>query len=141
MDDSMHNGNPDDSFNPFDPAEPRRDEALGALLRRATGDVPMSAVDWDGLASRITRALPARTASTWWSYAERWERRMLPLALAASLVGAFALWNSGTPEASAQVASADLVADVVQGTPAEDAALDFARTVTVEMSLADAGME
>ena len=139
----MHNGHTDDPFNPFDPAEPARDEALGALLRRATGDVPMSAVDWDGLATRITRALP-RPASPWWSYAERWERRMLPLALAASLLGAFALWNSGTigaPAAGTQIASVDLVADLVEGTPADDVALSFARSVTAEMRLVDSGAE
>jgi hypothetical protein len=144
MDDSMHNGQDGDPFNPFDPAEPRRDEALGALLRRATGDVPVGAVDWDGLASRITRALPQRAASTWWSYAERWERRMLPLALAASLLGAFALWNSGTigaPSPVTQIASIDLVADVVEGAPADDVALTFARSVTAEMRLVESGSE
>ena len=141
----MHNRPADESFNPFYPAEPRRDEALGALLRRAAGDVPVGAVDWDGLASRISRALPPRAASAWWSYAERWERRMLPLALAASLLGAFALWNSGTvggtPAPVAQIASVDLVADVVEGTPANDVALDFARAVTAELRLAESGSE
>jgi hypothetical protein len=140
MDDSMHN----DPINPFDPAEPRRDEELAALLRRATGDVPMGAVDWDALASRIARSIPARAASTWWSYAERWERRMLPLAFAASLVGAIALWNSAVPAPSVVVAQAtptDILSDVVQGAPTDDAALRFARTVTSEMTIADAGTE
>jgi hypothetical protein len=140
MDDSMHS----DPINPFDPAEPKRDEALAALIRRATGDVPVSAVNWDALATRISRSIPARAASTWWSYAERWERRMLPLALAASLVGAIALWNSGEPIASsvvAQVTSTDILSDVLQGAPTDDAALRFARTVTSEMTIADAGAE
>jgi hypothetical protein len=140
MDDSMHN----DPINPFDPAEPRRDEQLAALLRQATGDVPVSAVDWDALATRISRAIPSRTASTWRSYAERWERRMLPLALAASLVGAFALWNSAEPTASTVVAQAtvtDILSDVVQGAPTDDAALQYARTVTSEMTIADSGTE
>jgi hypothetical protein len=140
MDDSMHN----DPINPFDPAEPRRDEELAALLRRATGDVPVSAVDWEALASRISRAIPARVASTWWSYAERWERRMLPLALAASLLGAIALWNSTQPASStvmAQVTSTDILSDVVHGAPMDDAALRYARTITSEMTIADAGTE
>ena len=139
----MHN----DPINPFDPAEPRRDEELAALLRRATGDVPVSAVDWDALATRISRAIPApaRVASTWWSYAERWERRMLPLALAASLVGAVALWKIAEPAAQgtvvAQVTSTDLLSDVVQGAETADVALRYARTVTSEMTIADAGTE
>ncbi|HEV7994297.1 MAG TPA: hypothetical protein VGP25_20905 [Gemmatimonadaceae bacterium] len=133
-----------DPINPFDPAEPRRDEQLAALLRQATGDVPVSAVDWDALATRIARAIPSRAAATWWSYAERWERRMLPLAIAASLVGAIALWNSTAPATSvivAQVSSTDILSDVVQGTPTELAALRYARTVTPEMTIADAGPE
>jgi hypothetical protein len=141
MDDPMHN----DPINPFDPAEPRRDEELAALLRTVTGDVPMRAVDWDALASRISRSIPSRTAATWWSYAQRWERRMLPLALAASLVGAVALWNtSSEPAASAMVAqigSADIVEDFVHGTPVEDAARTYARSVTSEMTIADTGTE
>ncbi|MEO8562834.1 MAG: hypothetical protein ABI601_12205 [bacterium] len=133
-----------DPINPFDPAEPTRDEALAALLRRATGDVPVRAVDWDALALRISRSIPARSAGTWWSYAARWERRMLPLALAASLVGAIALWNSGDPTAStvvAQASSLDAVTEFVQGAPAEDAALTFARSITSEMTIADSGAE
>jgi hypothetical protein len=126
-----------DAFNPFAPADPPRDEALAALLRRAEGDVPVRAVDWDALAARIARALPARATTAWWSYADRWSRRMLPLAVAASLVGAFALWEAGEP--SGTVASSatmsDVVADLVQGAPVEDAARSFARTVTADVSL------
>jgi len=134
-----------DPINPFDPAEPRRDVELAALLRRVTGDVPVGAVNWDALATRIARGIPARTASTWRSYAERWERRMLPLAFAASLVGAVALWKIAEPSAPAtvvaQVTSTDLLSDVVQGAPTEDVALRYARTVTSEMTIADAGTE
>jgi hypothetical protein len=140
MDDSMTN----DSINPFDPTEPARDERLAALLREATGDVPTHAVNWDALASRIARSIPQRAASTWWSYAERWERRMLPLAFAASLLGAIALWNIAEPSAPAavtQVATTDIFADVLQGAPTDDAALRYARTVTSEMTIADAGTE
>ena len=119
MDDSMHSDQSDDSsFNPFDPAEPPRDEALAALLRQATGDVPAGSVDWDALASRISRALPARATPTWWSYAERWERRMLPLALAASLrrrVGAVDERRAGVRNGRAGRTRRSVVADVAQG--------------------------
>ena len=130
--------NNDWSFNPFAPAEPRRDEALGALLRQALGDVPDGTVDWEALATRITRALPSRASTAWWSYADRWSRRMLPIALAASLAGAFMLWRAEEPAAQivAQAGAADVVAEMVQGAPVEDAARTFARSVTAEVNLA-----
>jgi hypothetical protein len=128
-----------ETFNPFAPNDPPRDEALAGLLRRAEGDVPVHAVDWDALASRIARALPGRAATTWWSYAERWSRRMLPLALAATLVGAFALWEADEPSNTVSASGApDVVVDLVQGAPAEDAARSFARTVTTNVILAGA---
>jgi hypothetical protein len=126
-----------ESFNPFASAEPPRDATLAALLRQAEGDLPVGAVDWDALASRIARSLPGRTTITWWSYADRWSRRMLPLALAASLLGAVALWqaNEGSSATAASAATPDVVADVVQGAPVDDAARNFARTVTADVSL------
>ena len=139
MADSMHS---DGTFNPFAPDDPPRDEALAALLRRAEGDVPLGAVDWNALASRISRSLPAR-GLTWWSYTDRWSRRILPIALAASLVGALMLWNAEEPAAMvvAQTVSTDVVADVVQGEPAEEAARTFARTMTADATLVDAEQE
>ena len=127
----------DGTFNPFAPGEPARDEELAALLRQAVGDVPAT-VDWDALATRITRALPARANLAWWSYTERWSRRILPIALAASLVGALMLWNADDVGAVvvAQTAPTDVVADVVQGVSIEDAARTFARTMTVDETLA-----
>jgi hypothetical protein len=123
-------------FNPFAAGDPPRDEELAALLRRAVGDVPAGAVDWDALASRITRALPPRQSLPWWSYTERWSRRIIPIALAAGLVGAVTLWNADDASAVVVAQSApDVVAEFVQGAPAEDAALTFARTMTVDMSL------
>ena len=126
----------DGTFNPFAPGEPARDEELAVLLRQAVGDVP--AVDWDALATRITRALPPRANVAWWSYAELWSRRILPIALAASLVGAAMLWNADDVGAVvvAQTAPADALADVVQGVPIEDAARTFAGTMTVDETLA-----
>lgn len=129
-------------FNPFAADEPPRDEELASLLRQAVGDVP-GAVDWDALATRIARALPARSNVAWWSYAERWSRRIIPLALAASLVGAAMLWNADSAEAIvvAQAAPTDVIADVVQGVPIEDAARTFARTIAVDETLAVPGAE
>ena len=134
MADSMHN---DDTFNPFAPGDPPRDQALASLLRQVTGDVPVGSVDWDALATRISLALPSRMSTAWWSYADRWSRRMLPLALAASLVGALALWRSDEPAGLlvAQAGTADVVVDLVQGAPVEDAAITYARSVTADMSL------
>jgi len=124
-----------ETFNPFAAVEPPRDAALAALLRQAEGDVPVGAVDWDALASRIARSLSGRATITWWSYAERWSQRMLPLALAASLIGVVALWQAdelaGVASASAMT---DVVAEVVQGAPADDAARSFARTVTADVT-------
>jgi hypothetical protein len=139
MGDSMHS---DGSFNPFAPDDPPRDEALAELLRQVQGDVPAGAVNWDALASRISRSLPAR-GLTWWSYTDRWSRRILPIALAASLVGAVMLWNAEEPSTVvvAQTVATDVVADVVQGEPVEDAARSFARTMTADATLVDAEPE
>ena len=125
----------DGDFNPFAADEPPRDEQLAALLRRAV-DVPVGGVDWDALAARITRALPPRQNLTWWSYTELWSRRIVPIALAASLVGAITLWNADDASAVVVAQSApEVVADVVQGAPVEDAAQSFARFITADASL------
>ena len=139
MGDSMRD---DGTFNLFAPDDPPRDEALAALLRQAVGEVPASAVDWDALAARISRALPSRASAAWWSYTERWSRRILPIALAASLLGAVALWNADEPVGTVVAQAApDIVADVVQGESVEDAARSFARTMTVDATLGDAEPE
>jgi hypothetical protein len=126
-----------ENFNPFAAVDPPRDEALAAVLRRAEGEVPVHAVDWDALASRIARSLPGRATITWWSYAERWSQRLIPLAFAASLLGAVALWQADelSDGATVSAATTDVVADVVQGAPVEDAARSFARTVTADVIL------
>ena len=126
-----------DTFNPFAAVDPPRDEALAALLRQVEGDVPVRAVDWDALASRIARSLPGRASLTWWSYAERWSQRLLPIAFAASLLGAVALWQAAElpSVATASAAVTDVVAEVVQGAPVEDAARSFARTVTADVTV------
>ena len=126
----------DDGFNLFAPDEPPRDAQLAALLRRSVGDVPVGAVDWDALASRIANALPARANLEWWSYTERWSRRIIPIAIAASLVGIVTLWNADDASAVVVAQSApEVVTDVVQGAPVEDAAQSFARFITADASL------
>jgi hypothetical protein len=126
-----------ETFNPFAAVDPPRDEALAALLRQVEGDVPVRAVDWDALASRIARSLPGRASLTWWSYAERWSQRLLPIAFAASLLGAVALWQADElpSVATASAAVTDVVAEVVQGAPVDDAARSFARTVTADVTV------
>ena len=126
----------DDGFDLFAPEDPRRDEQLAALLRRSVGDVPVGAVDWEVLAARITSALPSRTSLAWWSYTDRWSRRIIPLAIAASLVGIVTLWNADDASAVVVAQSApEVVADVVEGAPMEDAARSFARFITADASL------
>ena len=128
-------------FNPFEAVEPPRDEELAALLRQTVGEVPAT-VDWDALAMRITRALPVRANIAWWSYAERWSRRIVPIALAASLVGAAMLWNAESAEALVVAqAPTDVIADVVQGVPIEDAVSTFARTIAADETLSVPGAE
>ena len=126
----------DGSFNPFAPVDPPRDEQLARLLSQAVGDIPPS-VNWDALAMRISRALPARASVAWWSYAERWSLRIIPIALAASLVGAAMLWNADVASAVvvSQATPAEVVADIVQGAPVEDAARSFSRSLTTEEAL------
>jgi hypothetical protein len=111
--------------------EPARDARLGALLREAVGDVPMADVRWPQLAQRIAAAVHAHQAP-WWSYAERWQRRVLPLALAAGLVGALAFWGTAASR-SADASTTDLVSAVVTGTSPADAASSYARSVTSAM--------
>jgi hypothetical protein len=113
--------------------EPARDESLGALLRGVVGDPIAAGVDWDRLAARIAAALPGHHTTPWWSYAERWQRRAVPLALAAGLVGLFALWDSGSAAArneSAVPSATEMISAVMSGTSAADAARTYTRSLT-----------
>ena len=111
-------------------AEPARDERLGALLRDAVGEPTMSEGDWSALADRVTAAVRGRHAIPWWGHIGRWQLRAIPLALAAGLVGALALWSATAGVGDATSASPDLVTAVVSGTSSADAALSYARSVT-----------
>jgi hypothetical protein len=119
----------DDGSFRISPDEPARDARLGALLREAVGNVPMADVSWPHLAQRIAAAVHAHQGAPWWSYVERWQRRALPLALAAGILGALAFWGT-TAARSAEASTTDLVSAVATGTSPADAASSFARSVT-----------
>jgi hypothetical protein len=125
---------PPESGNPFGPGEPARDAVLGPLLRDIVGVPPTAQVDWTALARRIAVATATPFHLPWWGYAARWERRALPLALAAGLAGAAALWGLGAPSPATPVTTgtADLVTAVAAGATADDAARSFARFVTTD---------
>jgi hypothetical protein len=114
--------------------EPARDVKLGALLRDTVGEAPVASVDWTALALRIGDAAAAHgdsyEAAPWWSYAARWERRVIPLALAAGVLAALALWSTAPRAYGALATAPDLVTAVVTGAPVADAANSFAHSVT-----------
>ena len=107
--------------------EPARDVRLGNLLRDHVGATPGDDVNWDALASRISSGI--RGQSEWWSYAARWDRRAIPIALAAGIVGAMLLFNTHAASASTAVAP-DLFAEVVNGTTPDEAVRFYSRAVT-----------
>ncbi len=129
-----------DRGGPFDAGDPPRDAPLGALLREAVGTPPSDEVDWAGLASRIGIAIRASRPTPWWSYAERWQRRAVPLALAAGLIGALTIWSTPSPapvEVATGAGAADAVSSVLAGGSSADAAGSFTRSIA---GAADVGL-
>jgi hypothetical protein len=119
--------------------EPARDERLGALLRDVVGDTPVGDVDWTALADRVGAAVRSQQAAPWWSYVARWQRSAIPLALAAGLVGALALWSAavaGGAELAPFSGTPDFVTAVVSGESSADAALSYAGSFTSAIDLA-----
>lgn len=116
--------------------EPAPDPRLAALLRDAVGDAPDHAVDWPALAARIASRVSAQATAPWWSYAAKWERRMIPLALTAGIVAAVTLWSTTATAATPPLSAASFTTDVASGAPADDAASQFARTLTNTVDLA-----
>jgi hypothetical protein len=119
---------------PDNAGEPARDARLGALLRDVVGDPPMADVNWPRLAERIAAAVNAQQGAPWWSYVEHWQRRAIPLALAAGLVGALAFWGTATSR-PADTSTMDLVSAVVTGTSTAEAASSYAHSITGTVDL------
>jgi len=115
--------------------EPRRDARFSTLLRDLMGPIPMGEVNWDALAGRVGAAIRARQ-TPWWGYVERWQRRTVPLALAAGLLGATVLVHSWLTHPEALTSAPDMVSAVVAGAPAEDAATAFPHSVTTAAAYA-----
>jgi hypothetical protein len=116
-----------------DSAEPARDERLGALLSEVVGTPHTHTVHWDALAGRIRAAVHAHDSAPWWSYAERWQRRVLPVAMAAGLVGALALAGVVARmrgETTSSYTAADAISALTSGGSSDDAARSLARTLT-----------
>ena len=62
-------------------------------------------------------------AAPWWSYATRWERRAIPLALIAGLAAGVALYMTSSSSMALHMTTASGVnTAVLSGIPAEDAA-------------------
>jgi len=135
----MHS--PHDPLHPDEPifgdAEPARDDAIRRALVGVVGVPPEHEVGWDALAVRIA-AGRARHGADWWSHVARWERRALPVALAAGLAGALALWGLGTPASRtlAALGPADAVTALLDGVPMADAARSYAHSLTAVDELA-----
>lgn len=108
--------------------EPEHDAQLGALLRDVVG--PMPSVSWSELADRIGASIAVQRSAPWWSYAARWERRALSMALAAGLAATLALLSTSESAQATQTPAAEAVTAVISGVPAEDVASSFAHYVT-----------
>ena len=115
--------------------EPAHDPELGALLRDAVGDTPSASVDWTRLAARIGERVAKQSATPWWIYATQWERRVIPLALAAGIAAAAALWTTASASPTPLTSASALATAVATGTPVEDAASQFARSITNAVDL------
>ena len=112
--------------------EPARDPRLGALLRDSVGEAPMGDVDWSALAERVSVAVRSQQPMPWWGHVVRWQLRALPLALAAGLMGALALWSArvSARETAVPFYAGDAITEVVSGTSSADAAGYYAGFVT-----------
>ena len=122
-----------------DDGEPARDARLGAILRESVGEPPMADVDWSALAERVSAAVRSQQKPMpWWGHVERWRLRALPLALAAGLMGALALWNArvGARETAVPFYAGDAITEVVAGTPSADVAGYYAGFVTYAVDIA-----
>jgi hypothetical protein len=116
-------------------SEPARDVRLGLMLRETIGGTPSGDVDWAALAKRIGDRLPVQMSTPWWTYASRWERRAIPLALAAGIMGAIALWGTAGKTGTAGTANVSTTEEVAlsavaSGELSETAARQFSQAIT-----------
>ena len=111
--------------------EPAHDAELGALLRGVIDEAPMDGVDWTRLAARIGARVGVQASGPWWSYAAQWERRVIPIFVAAGITAAVALFTTTASASETQRTTASaMTTEVASGTPAEDAAVLFAGSIT-----------
>jgi len=110
--------------------EPAHDPKLGALLRDVVGDPPADSVNWAQLAARIGDRVRQQAATPWWGYAARWERRLIPIAVAAGIAAAASLWTTASASEVQRTTASALATEVASGTPADEAAVLFAGSVT-----------
>lgn len=122
----------DGAFGP----EPAHDAQLGALLREVIGGTPGSVVNWTRLAERIGERVGRQAAAPWWSYAMQWERRVIPLALAAGIAAVASLWTTASGSTVLITSASALATAVASGTPVDDAASQFARSITNSVDFA-----
>jgi hypothetical protein len=116
--------------------EPAHDAELGALLRSVVDDAPMDGVDWTRLAARIGERVRVQASGPWWSYAAQWEKRVVPIFVAAGIAAAAVLFTTTASASEAQRTTASaMTTEVASGTPAEDAAVVFARSITSTVDL------
>jgi hypothetical protein len=88
-------------------------DRLLEMLRAATPEPPLDAVDWDRLHARVmagAKPILARTpVRSWWDVAAAWAARGIPLTAAAAAAAALAL-GLGTPRAD-RPAPGDVASD------------------------------
>jgi len=116
--------------------EPAHDPELGALLRSVVYDAPMDNVDWTRLAARIAEHVGVQASGPWWTYAAQWEKRVIPIFVAAGIAAAAVLSTTTASASEVQRTTASaMTTEVASGTPAEDAAVLFAGSITSTVEL------
>ena len=115
--------------------DPVHDPELGALLRSVMHDAPMDSVDWPRLAARIGERVGVHASGPWWSYAARWERRVIPIFVAAGIAAAAVVFTTASASEAQRTTASAMTTEVASGTPAEDAAVLFAGSITSTVEL------
>lgn len=66
----------------------------------------------------------------------QWERRVIPLALAAGIAAVASLWTTASGSTVLITSASALATAVASGTPVDDAASQFARSITNSVDFA-----